>query len=195
MSSNNILGSIFSTDRLVIRPASPKNEDVDFLYELWTNPLVMKNVGFPRGLKISRSQVIEKLESEISSAPFDCRLMVIEKGTNVAIGEAKLGRPNSEKIAETDVKLHPEYWGNKYRIEIKQGLIDYLFKNTDCIAIKATPNKNNHASIKMQEAVGGIRLNEFKYEFQEHMIDYTTTIYGYVYLVTREDWEKRNSHF
>ena len=109
------------------------------------------------------------------------------------IGECKLGPPDDDGVAGTDVKLMPEFWGSRYGAEVKQGLVDYLFTHTDCKIIKATPNKKNIASQKMQEAVGGKRVSEELYRFPEKMRDYTCDIPLYIYHVFREDWEKRKS--
>jgi len=62
-------------------------------------------------------------------------------------------------------------------VEVKQGLVDYLFTHTDCIAVQAAPKRGNVASIKMQEAVGGVYVRE-----EEPYL---------VYRVSRETWEAR----
>jgi len=38
---------VFTTDRPIIRKAKASDEDVDMFFSLWTNPEVMKFVGFP----------------------------------------------------------------------------------------------------------------------------------------------------
>ncbi|MGK5089391.1 GNAT family protein [Bdellovibrionota bacterium FG-2] len=194
MSNNDGKYLILSTNRLTVRLALLTETDIDFLFLLWNNPEVMKHVGFPNGLKTTREKVWAQLEEQSSDAPFDCRLLVCEKETGTAIGECKLGSPDAQGICETDVKLLPEFWGRKYGIEIKLGLLDYLFTHTNCRAVKATPNILNIASIKMQEAVGGVRVGEFHHEFPdspEFLKGDTTPVSGYVYLVKREDWESR----
>ena len=178
---------VFETERLVIRTATV--DDVDMFYELWNEPRVMKNVGFPQGLAITRER-IEDLIRKPSESEYD-RLLVAElKGTGQAIGECKLGWPNEEGIAETDVKLLPGFWGHKYGVEIKRGLVGYLFSHTDCDSVQATPNVGNIASIKMQEAVGAVRVSEDVYHFPEAMRAFTTPVQHYVYRVYRADWEK-----
>jgi len=49
---------VFETERLIIRAATVA--DIDLFYTLWTNPQVMKNVGFPQGLRITRSELKER---------------------------------------------------------------------------------------------------------------------------------------
>lgn len=178
---------VFETERLVVRTATV--DDVDTYYELWNEPRVMENVGFPQGLRITRAQ-IEDLIGKQSGSEYD-RLLVAElKRTGQVIGECKLGWPNEEGIAETDVKLLLAFWGHKYGVEIKRGLVDYMFRHTDCDSVQATPNVGNIASIKMQEAVGGVRVDEDVYHFPESMREFTTPVHHYVYRVYRVDWEK-----
>jgi RimJ/RimL family protein N-acetyltransferase len=116
-------------------------------------------------------------------------LLVVDlKSIGCPIGEAWMTGPDSDHIAVTDVKLLPEVWGNRYGIEIKRGLLDYLFTHTNCLAVESSPNVNNLASIKMQEAVGGIRIREETYTFPDSMQAYTTPIHCYVYRVERSTW-------
>jgi len=182
---------VFETERLVIRVATVA--DVDLFYDLWTNPQVMKNVGFPQGLRITRSELKQRLQNQGSESEFE-RMLVIElKATGQTIGECMMHRPNEEGIAEPDVKLLPTFWGNKYGVEVWRRLLAYMFTHTDCAAVQATPNVENVASIKMQEAVGGVRVGEDVYQFPESMRDYTTAVHHYIYRVDRMDWEVEQS--
>jgi len=180
---------VFQTERLKIRKAMACDADVEFFYRLWTNPEVMTMVGFPQGLRITRDEIRSMFE-KAENSEYKRRLLVEIIKTGIPIGECKLGLPDDGGISETDVKLFPEYWGNGYGTEIKRVLVDYLFTHTDCKAVKATPNKNNIASQKMQTAVGGKRVGDGVFRFPEEMRDYTCDVPHYVYMVFREDWEK-----
>jgi RimJ/RimL family protein N-acetyltransferase len=179
---------IFQSPRLTIHEAGTSDADVDLFYRLWTNPEVMVFVGFPRGLKITREQVREDI-ANANDSEYDRMLIVQLRNSNQPIGECKLGLPDDDGVAHTDAKLLPEFWGQGYGSEIKRGLIDYLFTHTDCKAVRATPNQNNVASQKMQEAVGGKRVGEGVYRFPEDKRDYTVDVPYFVYMVYREDWE------
>jgi RimJ/RimL family protein N-acetyltransferase len=176
--------TIFRTERLSIAIATV--EDAGLFVRLWGDPRVMRYVGFPNGMTITHDQMRSRLDRG-GSAVFDRLLVVRVQGNDQAIGECSMGSPNAEGIATTDIKLLPEFWGNKYGIEVKRGLIAYLFANTNCIAIEATPNIANLASIKMQEAVGGKRIGEGVYEFPAAMRAYTTPVHHYVYRVSRSE--------
>jgi RimJ/RimL family protein N-acetyltransferase len=178
--------AVFETARLVIKKATVA--DVDTYLRLWNDPRVMTNVGFPQGLRISREKIEEQMLQQPDSE-FDRLLVVQLKETGEPIGECKLGRPDAGGIAETDIKLLPAYWGHKYGVETKWGLLSYLFSHTNCDCVQATPNVNNIASVKMQEAVGGVRVDEGIYQFPESMREFTTPVHHYVYRVYRTDWE------
>jgi RimJ/RimL family protein N-acetyltransferase len=75
-------------------------------------------------------------------------------------------------------------------VEIKQALVDYLFTHTTCLAVEGTPNVANVASIKMQEAVGAVRVGEETHRFPESMAETTAPVHHYIYHVLRPDWER-----
>ena len=181
---------IIETKRLIIQPAEVTDENIEFILQLWTNPEVMKFVGFPYGLKINKSQIKEQLESEQGKV-FDRVILVRRKNDNKLIGNCKLGSIDEEGIAHTDVKVMPKFWGNGYGKEIKKALIEYQFTHTDCLGVQGDPNKLNIASIKMQEAVGGKKVREEIYKFPESMKEYTVDVECVVYIVYRSDWEKK----
>lgn len=183
-------GVVFETSRLSVRRAEPSKSDVAFFHKLWTNPDVMRFVGYPRGLRITETEIRTQIEKEPDSE-YDVRLVVGLKNSGVAIGECKLGRPGKDGISETDVKILPQYWGQGFGTEIKRALVAYLFTHTACTAVKATPNQKNIASQKMQEAVGGRRVGEDVYHFPEKMRDFTCPVPHYIFMVYRDDWEKR----
>jgi RimJ/RimL family protein N-acetyltransferase len=181
---------VFETARLVVRAATV--DDADLYYGLWTAPQVMSNVGFPKGLRMTREEIGDRLRNQ-GESPFEQLLVIELKTTGAAIGECGMHRPDEEGIAVTDVKLLPAHWGNKYGVEVKRGLLAYLFAHTDCVAVQGTPNVNNVASIKMQEAVGGVRVGEAVYEFPESMRDFTAPVHHYIYLVYRSNWQNEQS--
>ncbi len=177
---------VLETERLVIRRA--RAEDADMYYALWTDPRVMTNVGFPQGLRITRQEVLDKIVNTASGDEFGVLLVVTLREDGQEIGECKMYRPDDQGISRTDVKLLPRFWGNKYGVEVKRALVDHLFTYTDCDAVEGTPNIENIASIKMQEAVGGVQVGQSIYEFPENMRDYTKTVRCYIYLVFRDVW-------
>jgi RimJ/RimL family protein N-acetyltransferase len=176
---------ICETQRLIIRLAMP--EDEELIYALWTDPRVMTFVGFPNGLPETReslrANILKRGDSEFR------QLLIVElKDSGCTIGQCKMDEPGADGISSTDVKLLPEFWGKRYGVEVKRALVDYLFLHTDCDVVEATPNVNNIASIKMQEAVGGVCVDQRIYTFPESMRDGTCPVHAYVYQVYRKNW-------
>jgi ribosomal-protein-alanine N-acetyltransferase len=178
---------LFETQRLVIRRAGPGDQDIDFFLRLWNDPQVMRFVGFPYGLELSRAQVQAVLERPAQSG-LNGRLVAMRRSDGAIVGECKLGEPDSDGLSETDVKLLPEFWGQGYGTEIKRGLLRYLFTHTECKIVQATPNVLNQASIRMQEAVGGVRTGEGVFEFPPEQAGRRVAVHYYTYQVYREDW-------
>jgi len=185
-------GLIFTTARLAVRKAT--EADTDLFEALWRNPRVMRHVGFPYGLPITRAEIATQLARQAAQdGEFDCRLVALLRATGESVGECKLGAPDAQGIAHTDVKLLPQFWGQRYGVELKQGLVNYLFRHTGCTAVSATPNVNNVASIKMQAAVGGVPVSEGVFEFPAALRDTTTPVRHIVYHVSRAAWEKQQA--
>ncbi|MGE5221651.1 MAG: GNAT family N-acetyltransferase [Omnitrophica WOR_2 bacterium] len=183
--------TIFETQRLIVRTATV--DDVDLYYHLWTDPRVMAMVGFPRGMRISRDEIMERLIKQ----PGDefGRLLVIElKNTGQPIGECWLGNPGGNAIVEPDVKLLPAFWGNHYGVEVWKELVNYIFNHTEFEIIQATPNVENIASIKMQVAAGAVWVGEDTGQFPEAMRQDTTPVHYYIYQIQRADWQWKIEH-
>ncbi|MBC8416567.1 MAG: GNAT family N-acetyltransferase [Candidatus Cloacimonetes bacterium] len=140
---------ILQTKRVKVR--KPDKIDIEMYFKLWNSPEVMQKVGFPQGLKISKEKISEQIKNQ-DKTEYDKTLVVVEKSSDEAIGECKLGFPNKEGISITDIKLLPEFRGNDYGKEIKNALCLYLFSRTNCKIVEASPNVNNLASIRMQGA-------------------------------------------
>lgn len=149
----------------------------------------MANVGFPQGLRTTRKEIEKRIQNP-SESEFEQLLIVELVETGESIGQCLMHLPDQEGIAETDIKLLPAFWGHRYGVEVKRGLVAHLFARTDCVAVHATPNVGNVASIRMQEAVGGVRIGEGVHQFPESMREYTTPVHYYVYKVSRENWER-----
>jgi len=178
---------ILRTERLLVRAATP--EDVELYYALWTNPSVMGFVGFPHGLPISRREISQGLRQPHTSE-LGRRLVAELLTSREAIGECYMSELDKDGVVEPDVKLLPAFWGHKYGAELWRAMVAHLFLHTACVAVHGSPNIQNIASIKMQEAAGARRVGEGVFEFPEEMGDYTNPVPYYAYRLTRVDWEQ-----
>ena len=177
--------NLIKTERLIIRKAENIDQDVDLYHQLWTDPDVTKFVGFPKGLRISKEMIREKMLQQPISG-FDSLLLVEMKENGELIGEAKLGFPNKLKISKTDIKLLPKFWKRGFGKEIKLALVDYIFKKTYAVAVEGSPNKKNIASIRMQKSIGAKKISKSVYHFPESMRSYTEDVHCVIYYICRK---------
>ncbi|MCF7859236.1 MAG: GNAT family N-acetyltransferase [Candidatus Cloacimonetes bacterium] len=176
---------ILQTKRIFVRKATL--HDVDFYLTLWNSDKVMKLVGYPTGLGISKNKV-EKIISEQNESVFDKTLVVIDKNSDTRIGECKLGSPNADKISTIDIKLLPEYWGKGYGKEIVSALYQYLFSKTDCIIISVTPNLLNIASQRIHKSLGGEDVGRGTYHFPANQKSHTEDVNFIEFHIKKNDW-------
>jgi len=162
-------------------------KDVDILFQLWNSPDVMRNVGFPGGLAISRSEIMEKLEREPGS--FEDAILLAGTSRGDIIGQCKIGKPDKSGISDFDIKLLPAHWGLGYGVELLGGLISHTFLHTSAQFVRGTPNKENTASIRMQEKCGLKLSGEGIYEFPASMREHTRPVHYLTYCMSRKGWE------
>jgi len=112
-------------ERILLRPW--REEDADGLARLWTDGLVMRHVGFPNGLSVTREEIPEiivraRSVREIGRGGY--RLAVTDRHTGEFMGEAAVGRVEPDGTSRPDVKLLPRFWGQGYGTEVirPQGL-------------------------------------------------------------------------
>ncbi len=181
--------TIFETERLRIRSAC--ESDIHLFYTLWTNPEVMRNVGFPQGLPITLDEINKRLFTNADTV-LDQLLVVELKESGEGIGECKVAKSNKDGIAEPDIKLLPKHWGKGYGSELWSELVSYQFNFTNCDVVLTTPNVENKAAIRMYEATGAVLEGEDVHHFPHSMQDYTTSVHCYIYRLYRADWQRRH---
>ncbi len=131
---------------------------LDHLLQLWTDPQVMSNVGFPLGLHPDDIDLESYLSDAEEIAPTG-RIrgihMAVELKDGTLIGEAKIASPDEQGMSEPDVKLLPDYWGRSLGTEIVKLLIDECFSlYPDCQAVQFTPNIENTSAIRLYCGLG-----------------------------------------
>ncbi len=143
------------TERTIIR--LPKDEDFNFIKNLWLDGEVMKYVGFPKGLKVPDEEINLWLDNE---NPKRIRLVVEEKSSGQLIAETGWQRDgefpyaNGRKSASLEIKIAKPFWGQGFGTEILKTLIDYIFKNTETIVVFVDPNIENVGANKLYKKLG-----------------------------------------
>jgi len=147
---------LYTTKRLHLVGIKPHH--LASLKKLWTNPLVMANIGFPQGLHPDDIDLESYISTPKNSTPKGRKSgihMVVELLDGTFIGEAKIAKPNQEGISEPDLKLLPEFWGQGFASEIVPLLIEENFRCYPlCQTIQFTPNIKNTTAIHLYEKFG-----------------------------------------
>jgi len=176
----------FETQRLIVRAAT--SDDASFIVSLWSDPRVMRHVGFPRGIPTAAEDVPRRIER---GKGLDALLVARLRASGEPIGQCMLGTPDSFGVCEPDIKLHPSFWGRGYGRELWAALIDQLFRHSACATVRGTPNIVNTASIRMQESAGMRRAGGGTFEFPDSMKPFTEPVPCALYEITREEWDRR----
>jgi RimJ/RimL family protein N-acetyltransferase len=176
----------FETPRLRVRVAT--DGDAGFIVALWSDPRVMRFVGFPTGIPTAGADVARRLRRRDGLSAL---LIAEEIETGHPIGQCLLGEPDADGVSQPDIKLMPARWGQGYGRELWAALIDQSFLRSTCAVVRGTPNVANAASIRMQEAAGMRRVRGGVSEFPESMRAYTESVPYYVYEITRDEWADR----
>jgi|GEM_PF-942900 len=118
---------------------------------LWENGDVMKNAGYPNGLGWNRRQY-DDFWGNLNRRNF--MLFSIENGNGEFMGEAKLSFPDGKNICSHDVKLLPAFQGKGFGKEAWLSLLELSRRRWPNAEFSVTPAADNHAAIKMYEALG-----------------------------------------
>ncbi len=182
------LPTSFRTPRLVVRPAT--ESDVAFIAALWSDPRVMRHVGFPCGMPTARVDVPARLQC---GAGLSALLIAELSHGSVPIGQGLIGEPNAQGVTEPDIKLDPTWWGLGYGRELWAGLVDQAFVRSSCAIVRGTPNVANAASIRMQSSAGMRCVGEGIARFPQAMAAFTEPVPYLVYEIRREEWLSRHA--
>ena len=143
------IGLFASSERLRFCTAM-ETRQADFR-GIWENGEVMKNVGYPQGLRWSDSKY-EDFWKTLGRRDFI--LFAIENDNGEFLGEAKLSFPDSENCCCHDVKLLPEFQGNGYGKEAWHLIFDLARRRWPEAVSLVSPSVENTRAIKLYESLG-----------------------------------------
>jgi len=164
---NNAMPTTIETERLLMRPLNMN--DVDALYKLDSDPLVMKYLG-NRPVK-NLDEVNFYLKTILRQYElYDIgRWAVMEKSTREMIGWAGLKYMNEETNGHKDFydvgyRFRPEFWGKGYATEATNAWIDYAKKYLNIQTLYASAHIENIASQNVLKKCGFIEKGEYNFE-------------------------------
>ena len=152
---------VLETQRLKLRALTM--DDVPLLYEMRTNPLMIRYTD--RARLQTMEEAVEKMKLILDSVEKkECLAWAIElKESKTQIGDISFWRLVKEHYrAEIGYALLPDYWDKGYMREAARCAIDYGFSICNFHSIEANVNPNNAASIKLLEKLNFVREAYYK---------------------------------
>jgi RimJ/RimL family protein N-acetyltransferase len=157
---------------------------------LWNDPRVMEPVGYPRGMQISQEEIAQKISAQSDGVIGN--LLVIElKTSGISLGECFVSTPDERGVVQADIKLFPAFWGHQYGVEVREVLLEYVFKPPYIKAVEVKSGVGDLGLIEMIEDSGGEQVSEGSDEFSGEMRGYMVPMPQDIYRVTRERWKER----
>ena len=158
------------TERLILRDL--RDEDIDGIYELDSNPLVHKYLGKNPITTIKKAEEIVRFVQLQYKERGIGRFAVIEKSSGNFIGWSGLKLNLEEKEAlngkqnfyDIGYRLIPEFWGKGYATESSLKMLQYGFETLKLDTIVGAAEVDNIASNKVLKKIGLKFINEFKYD-------------------------------
>ncbi|MBU1008098.1 GNAT family N-acetyltransferase [Candidatus Dependentiae bacterium] len=168
---------ILQSKRLYFRPFV--EGDLEMLYELYSDPDVMKQIKAPIELfmgNINKKSVKEMLQHFIEDQKKHgfSKWAAFENDTGDFVGRIGLSSTENHKTAYAGYILHKRHWGKGYSTEAVQAIVKWAFENTNLEAITAATTPEHKASIRVMEKAN-MRFNQnftFKgIEFVQYKIE------------------------
>lgn len=139
------------TDRLNLRPC--EMNDLDALYQLWTEPDVRKFLFDDR--QISDKEARSFIETSLTSfAQYGYGIwLFFAQDCDRIVGFAGL-LPSPGEAPSLIFGTSPQFWGRGYAKEAASAILRYAFEVLGLEKVVADVDEPNHASIRVLEALG-----------------------------------------
>ena len=161
---------ILKTNRLYFRPFI--KEDLEILYELYSDPDGMKQIKVPIELfmgNINKKSVKDMLQHFIEGQTKHgfSKWAAFENDTGDFVGRIGLSQTETPKVADAGYILHKKYWGKGYSTESMKAIIKWAFENTNLETITAATTPEHKASIRVMEKAGMKFYKKFVFKGME----------------------------
>ena len=149
---------ILESERLYLREYT--TDDVQLMFELNSDPEVMKYIGPPRTELESAKTTIARLIDYYTKNPGLGVWAAYEKDTNENIGFFELAHMDNTDEIEVGYRLHKRYWGKGYATEMSKILVDYGFNRMKLDKIVGITHHENYASQKVLIKAGLVYIRD-----------------------------------
>ena len=158
---------ILETERLIMREL--KTTDASGMFELDSNPNVMRYLGGKTVESIAVSESIIRMDQEQYAKNGIGRYAVIRKETNEFIGWSGIkyvSEPENNFVNFYDLgyRLTEQHWGKGYGYECALPWIDHAFNTMKIDKLNADAHIENIGSNKILQKLGFQFLNHYEWE-------------------------------
>ena len=165
------------------------SQDVDALYNIFSNPEVMRYWSTP---PLPDRDAAVELMNEIQEGFRQQTLLkwgIARRADDALIGTTTLYNLDfSNRRAEMGYALGREHWGQGYMAEALQALLAYCFEVLDLRRIEADVDPRNAASIQTLERLGFQREGFLRERWEVDGEIQDALFYG----LLREEWKRRD---
>lgn len=143
---------MLETQRLILRPM--EEQDALHLFELNSDPEVVKYTGDPQSLNIADSYRIltERVYPQFQQYKMGRFSVLLKDGTYLGWCGLKYFPENGE--VDLGYRFHRRHWGKGYATESSRACLEYGFETLKLKAIIARAMPENIASIKVMQNLG-----------------------------------------
>ena len=174
---------MIETERAILRPI--KKEDNEQIFRYRSDSKVNKYQGWiPKTLK-DVNEFISKNSDEINKPETWFQLVIIEKFTNIIIGDIGIHFIDSDNLqTEIGCTISKDHQRQGYATETLKAIIDYLFNKLNKHRIVTSIDPQNTNSIKLVERLGFRKEGHFK----ESLLINGEWVDDVVYAILNREW-------
>ncbi|MGB6048652.1 MAG: GNAT family N-acetyltransferase, partial [Flavobacteriales bacterium] len=156
-----------STPRLILRELV--DEDAPALFELRSNPAVMRFIPKPLNTSTDESRLMVREFRQASQRSEAIMWGITVKGSKQVMGYIGFWRIIKEHHrAEIGYALHPDLWGQGLMSESLSAVMDHGFRKMRLHSVEAAVTPDNLSSIHVLERNGFVKEGHFKENFRAH---------------------------
>lgn len=151
---------VINTERLALRPW--KDDDVDFVYDLYSRWVVQRFIGTTPTVMESRTEAVERVKRfQALDHPIHGVWAVTRKEDGLPVGTLLLkpipasGEEPLEPSSDVEIgwHFHPDHWGNGYATEAAAAVLEHAFA-AGLEQVVAVTNPANEASQSVCRRIG-----------------------------------------
>ena len=178
---------MFETERLILRPLTPEDEDDVFVYQ--SDPDVVRYIPWPVR---TRNQVRDALagpalQNRFSETGDFLLLAIVHKGLGKVIGQSNVSIVSKDdKQGEFGYVIGPAYARRGFATEASRAIIDYAFGQAGLHRLTARIDTRNPASAAVARKLGMRREAEF-IEDEFFKGEWSSS---WIYAILRAEWTR-----